>query len=79
MAAQSERVPGVVVMSRVVGRPMVQDTPMQDIPTPMEEEQYFPPQMDTEPEIGAAAAEAAVYDTSPSLYQTPRSWPNRLG
>ena len=30
-----------------------------------------PPQIDPEPEMGAAAAEAAVYDTSPSLLRNP--------
>ena len=34
MAAQGERVSGVVVMCSVVGKPMVQDTPVQDIPIP---------------------------------------------
>ena len=43
---------------------MVQDIPEQDIAM---EEQLIPPQMDPEPEMGAAAAEAAVYDTSPPL------------
>ena len=77
MAAQSEREPGVVVMSSVVGRPMVQDTPVQDIPIPEQDESL--PQTNPEPEMGAAAAEAAVHDTShPPLYQNPRPWPNRL-
>ena len=58
-------------MSSVVGRPVVQDTPVQDIPTPMEEEQFFPPQMDPKLEMGTAAAEAAVYDTSPPLLRNP--------
>ena len=45
---------------------MVQDKiPVQDTPV---REQFFP-QMDTEPEMGAAAA--AVYDTSPSLLRNP--------
>ena len=43
--------------------PMAQRIPMQD---------ESPPQMDPEPEMGAAAVEAAVYDTSPPpLYQNP--------
>ena len=65
MAAQDEREPGVVVMSSVVGSPMVQDIPEQDI-VMEEEEQFFPPQMDSEPEMGTAA-----YDTSPSLLRNP--------
>ena len=69
MAAQSEREPGVVVMCSVVGSPMVQDIPEQDI---VMGELELPPQMDPEPGMGAAAAEAAVYDTSPPpLYQNP--------
>ena len=43
MAAQGEREPGVVVMSSVVGRPMVQDIPEQDI---VMGELELPPQMD---------------------------------
>ena len=43
---------------------MVQDTPVQDIPIPEQDESL--PQTNSEPEMGAAAAEAAVYDTSPS-------------
>ena len=69
MAAQDEREPGVVVMCSVLD-PMVQDTPVQDIPIPEQDESL--PQMDPEPEMGAAAAEAAVHDTSPPpLYQNP--------
>ena len=48
---------------------MVQDIPEQDI---VMGEQELPPQMDPEPEMGAVAVGAAVYDTSPSpLYQNP--------
>ena len=47
--------------SSVLG-PMAQDIPEQDI---VMGELELPPQMDPEPEMGAAAAEAAVYDTSP--------------
>ena len=69
MAAHGERVSGVVVMSSVVGEPMVQDTPEQDI---VVEELELPPQMDPEPEMGAAAA----YDTSPPpLHQNPSPIP----
>ena len=42
---------------------MAQDIPEQDI---VMGELELPPQMDPKPEMGAAAAEAAVYDTSPS-------------
>ena len=42
---------------------MVQDIPVQE---------QIPPQMDSEPEMGAVAAGAAVYDTSPPLlHQNP--------
>ena len=61
MAAQGERESGVVVMCSVLG-PMAQDIPEQDI---VMGELELPPQMDPKPEMGAAA-EAAVYDTSPS-------------
>ena len=45
---------------------MAQKIPMQELP----------PQMDPEPEMGAAAAEAAVYDTSPPLpHQNPSPIP----
>ena len=73
MAAQGERVSGVVVMSSVLD-PMAQDkTPEQDMV--VEEQEQFPPQMDPEPEMGVAAA----YDTSlPPLHQNPPSWPSRL-
>ena len=66
MAAQDEREPGVVVMCSCLD-PMVQDIPEQDI---VMGEQELPPQMDPEPEMGAAGA--AVHDTSPPpLYQNP--------
>ena len=53
----------------VVGRPMVQDIPEQEM---LVVEGQELPQMDPEPEMGAAAAEAAVYDTSPPpLHQNP--------
>ena len=70
MVAQGEReCLGVVVMCSSVGRPMVQDIPEQDI---VMGELELPPQMDPKPEMGAAVAEAAVYDTSPSLLRNPR-------
>ena len=61
MAAQDEREPGVVVMCSCLD-PMVQDTPVQDESLP---------QTNSEPEMGAAAAEAAVYGPSPSLLRNP--------
>ena len=67
MASQGEQVPGVVDMCSLVDEPMFQDKiPVQDIPV---QEQSLP-QMDREPEMGAAAA--AVCDTSPPpLHQNP--------
>ena len=59
--------------------PMVQDTPVQDIPIPEQDESL--PQTNSEPEMGAAAAEAAAYDTPPLPLSTktlPRSLPERL-
>ena len=72
MAAQSERKPGVIDMGEGLLDPMAQDEAVEQEMLVVEEEQFFPPQMDPEPEMGAAAAEAAVYDTSPPpLYQNP--------
>ena len=68
MAAQGERVSGAIGRSSNVLDPMAQDISEQDI---VMGEQELPPQMDPEPEMGAAAAEAAVYDTSPSLLRNP--------
>jgi len=66
MAAQGERMPGVIDMCSLVGEPMVQDEiPVQDIPV----QEQLPPQINSEPEMGAAAAVA--YDTSPSLLRNP--------
>ena len=65
MAAQSEREPGVVDMEGGLLDPMAQDEEVEQEMLVVEEEQFFPPQMDPEPEMGAAAAEAAVYNTSP--------------
>ena len=62
MAAQGERVSGAIGSSSNVLDPMVQDISEQDI---VMGELELPPQMDPEPEMGAAAAEAAVYDTPP--------------
>ena len=48
--------------------PMVQDTPVQDIPIPVQEQ--FLSRTNSKPEMGAAAA----YDTSPPpLHQNPPS------
>ena len=71
MAAQSEREPGVVDMEGGLLDPMAQDEEVEQEMLVVEEEQFFPPQMDPKPEMGAAAAEAAGYDTSPSLPQNP--------
>ena len=70
MAAQGEREPGVVEIDVMVDDPMAQDkSPEQDI---VMGELELPPQTNSEPEMGAAAAEAAVYDTSPPLpHQNP--------
>ena len=66
MAAQGERVSGVVVMCSLVGEPMVQDTPVQDIPIPEQDESLS--RTNSKPEMGTAAA----YDTSPPLpHQNP--------
>ena len=55
--------------------PVAQDIIEQEI-VGVEEEQLIPPQMDPEPKMGAAAAEATVYDTSPSLpHQNPSPIP----
>ena len=68
MAAQCERELGDIVMCNCLLGPMAQDIPEQDI---VMGEQELPPQMDLEPEMGAAAAVAAKYDTSPSLLRNP--------
>ena len=67
MASQGERVPGVVGICSSVLDPMAQDTPVQDIPIPEQDESL--PQTNSEPEMGAAAA--AKYDTSPPLLRNP--------
>ena len=65
MAFQGEWLPGVLEMDLEMLESMAQDEiPVQDIPIEMQVE--FPPQMDPEPEMGAAA-EAAGYDTPPPL------------
>ena len=74
MASQGERVPGVDICSSVLD-PMAQDkNPVQDIPRKMLQQSL--PQMDSEPEMGAAAA-AAVFDTlPPHLRQNPSPTPS---
>ena len=64
MAAQGERELGDIVMGEGLFDPMAQDIPEQEML--VVEEEQFSPQMDPEPEMGVAAAEAAVYDTPPS-------------
>ena len=77
MAAQGERVSGVVDMSSVLD-PMAQDkipeqdTPEQDINV----QEQFLPQTNPEPEMVAAAA--AEYDTSPSLLRNPPPIPAEM-
>ena len=70
MASQGEREPGVVGMDEGVLESMAQDgDPEQETLVVEEQEQFFP-QIDPEPEMGAAAA--AAYDTSPPpLHQNP--------
>ena len=76
MAAQGERELGDIVMGEGLLGPMVQDIIEQEI-LGVEEEQFIPPQMDLEPEMGAAAAMAAVYDTPlPHLRQIPSPTPS---
>ena len=72
MATQGERVSRAIVMCSCLD-PMAQDIPEQDI---VMGELELPPQMDPKPEMGAAAAEAVVYDTSsPLLHQNPSPIP----
>ena len=75
MAAQGERVSGVLDMCSLVGESMAQDEETEQEMLVVEEQEQSPPQMDPEPEMGAAA----VYDTPLTLStKTPRSWPSRL-
>jgi len=68
MASQGEREPGVVDMDEGVLESMVQDGDPEQEMLVVEEQEL--PQMDPEPEMGAAAA--AAYDTSPPpLRQNP--------
>ena len=63
MASQGERVPGVDMCGTNLEAMVQDEIPMQDI-----QEQELP-QLNPEPEMGAAAA--VVYDTSPSLLRNP--------
>ena len=70
MAAQGERVSGVVDMDGGLLDPMVQDGEAEQEMLVVEEQEQFSHQTDPEPEMGAAAA--AAYDTSPPpLRQNP--------
>ena len=72
MEFQSERVPGVLEMDVGLVESMVQDEiPEQEMMVVMQVE--LPPQINPEPEMGAAAA--AEYDTSPSLLRNPSPIP----
>ena len=79
MAAQGERVSGAIGMCCVLD-PMAQDEMPEQEMLVVEEQEQSPPQMDPEPEMGAAAAEAAVYDTPPPhLRQIPSPTPSETG
>ena len=71
MAAQGERVSGVVDMCSSDFEPMVQDTPVQDITIPEQDDSL--PQMDPKLEMGAAAADLAP---PPPLRQIPSPTPS---
>ena len=68
MEFQGERVPGVDMDLEIVESMVQDENPEQEM---LNEQEQFPPQTDPEPKMGAAAAEAAVYDTSPSLLRNP--------
>ena len=79
MAAQGERVSEAIGLCSLLDEPMVQDTPVQDIPIPEQDivvEEQELPQMDPEAEMGAAAA-AADFATPPLLRQTPSPVPSK--
>ena len=65
MAAQGERELGDIDMGEGLLDPMAQDKEVEQEMLGVGEEQFTPPQMDPEPEMGAAAEEAAAHDTSP--------------
>ena len=79
MAAQGERELGDIVMGEGLLDPMAQEEEIEQEMLVVEEEQFFPPQMDLEPEMGAAAAGAAVHDTSPPPLPKPSPDPCRNG
>ena len=54
MAAQDEREPGDIAMGEGLLDPMAQDEEVEQEMLVVEEEQFIPPQMDPEPEMGAA-------------------------
>ena len=60
MAAQGERELGDIVMGEGLLDPMAQEEEIVQEMLVVEEEQFFPPQMDPEPGMGAVAAGAAV-------------------
>ena len=64
MAAQGERELGDIVMGEGLLDPMAQEEEVEQEMLAVEGEQFIPPQMDLEPEMGAAAA--AVCEAPPS-------------
>ena len=72
MAAQGERVSGAIDIDAMLSESMVQDEEAEQEMLVVEEQEQSPPQMDLEPEMGAAAA----CDTSPPLlHQNPSPIP----
>ena len=76
MAAQGERELGDIVMGEGLLDPMAQEEEVEQEMLVVEGEQFIPPQMDPEPEMGAAAAGAAVHDTSPPPPSLPKPSPD---
>ena len=60
MAAQDEREPGDIAMGEGLLDPMAQDEEVEQEMLVVEGEEFIPPQMDPEREMGAVAAGAAV-------------------
>ena len=76
MAAQGERVSGAIDMDEGLLESMAQDGEAEQEMLVVEEQEQFFPQMDPEPEMGAAAA--AEYDTPPPLLrQIPSPVPSK--
>ena len=73
MAAQDEREPGDIDMGEGLLDPMAQDEEVEQEMLVVEEQEQAPPQMDLEPEMGAAAT--AVCD-APPLPPPSKSLPN---